>query len=144
MKYFAAAALFILVASSAYGQVAGSVSTAVEPALVPRSQQVGVSVAGSLNVSPSNSVSLRYGAGNTVLAGVGRSLIEFLPGLTLVGDIQAGGSRSAGRVRGVVLYGAGVATDLGNGYSVTYGLHINKPAGTKMYPSVYVSLGKSF
>ena len=144
MKYFVTAALFILVASSAYGQVAGSVSTAVEPALVPRSQQVGVSVAGSLNVSTSNSVSLRYGAGNTVLAGVGRSLVEFLPGFRLVGDIQAGGSRSAGHVHGLTLYGAGVATDLGNGYSVTYGLHIDKPAGTKMYPSVYVSLGRSF
>ena len=144
MKYFVAAALFILAASSAYGQVAGSVSTAVEPALVPRSQQVGVSVAGSLNDSPSNSVSLRYGAGNTVLAGVGRSLVEFLPGFRLVGDIQAGRSRSAGHVHGLMLYGAGVATDLGNGYSITYGLHIDKPAGTKMYPSVYVSLGKSF
>lgn len=121
----------------------GSVSTAIEPALVPRATPVAVSVAGALNLTRSDSVSLRYVSGSTVLAGFGRSLVEFLPCCTLVGDIQAGASFGR-RMLGAVVYGTGVATDLGDGYFVTYGLHVNKLAGGKMYPSVYVSLQKSF
>lgn len=101
-RVFVITVMFALAALCAFGQV--TISTAVEPALNAPAR-FGVSVAGALNVTESNSVSLRYGSGNTVLAGVGRKFVEFMPGLTLVGDLQAGGSHNAAHTRGLVLYG---------------------------------------
>jgi hypothetical protein len=138
--------LLAMAALSAVAQV--SVSTAIEPALNAPAR-FGVSAAISAPLPPTwvdgwstakNFVSVRYGTGRTILGGLSRNFVEFLPGLTLVGDVQAG---VAGR-REMVLYGAGVATDLGDGFSVTYGLHVNKISGSRMYPSGYVSLAYTF
>jgi hypothetical protein len=127
-----------------------TISTAVEPALNAPAR-FGVSGAVSVPIfhgtvwqdDDRNSLSVRYGTGRTMLGGLSRNFVEFYPGISLVGDVQAGVTQVAAHNRGVVLYGAGVATDLGRGVSATYGLHINKIAGAPMYPSVYVSLGFS-
>ena len=138
--------LLAMAALSAFAQV--TVSTAVEPAFNAPAR-FGVSAAISAPLPPTwldgwekdkNFVSFRYGSGRTILGGISRNFVEFLPGLTLTGDIQAG---ETGR-RGLILYGAAVATDLGDGFSVTYGLHVNKIAGSRMYPSGYVSLAYTF
>jgi hypothetical protein len=137
--------MFALSALCASGQL--TISTAVEPALNAPAR-FGVSAAASVPMfhgtvwqdDDRNSLSVRYGSGRTILGGVSRNFVEFLPGLSLVGDVQAG---TTGR-SGVILYGAAVATDLGRGYSVTYGAHINKIAGRPMYPSAYVSIGYTF
>jgi hypothetical protein len=109
-----------------------------------------VAVAGSLNLTPNNWASVQYGYSDSVtptrtaLLGVGRNLVEFLPGATLIGTLQAGRTFSRAGGRSLLVYGGGVATDVGDGYTVTYGVHINKEQGARLYPSVFISLGKSF
>ena len=130
----------------------GSISTAFEPAVVPIQNHFsfGVAVAGSLNLTPNNWASVQYGYSesiiptHTALVGAGRNLVEFLPGATLIGTIQAGRTFSRAGDHSLLVYGTGVATSLGDGYTVTYGVHINKQQGARLYPSVFVSLGKSF
>jgi hypothetical protein len=141
MKPFAITLLLICaLALSAFAQT-GTISAAIEPALASHSPQFGVSFAGALNVDRDDAVSLRYGSGGTWLGGITRSLVEFDPWCcTLVADIQAGASGG----RRMILYGVGVATDLGSGFSVTYGLHINKLGGTRLFPTFYVSVAKQF
>jgi hypothetical protein len=127
-------------------------STAFEPAVVPIQNHFsfGVAVAGSLNITPNNWVSAQYGYSesitptHTALLGFGRNLVEFLPDATLIGTLQVGRTFSRAGDRCLLVYGSGVTTDLGNGYMVTYGVHINKPQGARLYPSVFVSLSKSF
>ncbi|MGD0869076.1 MAG: hypothetical protein ABSB88_05965 [Bryobacteraceae bacterium] len=145
-RLFVITVALVLAALCGFAQV--TVSTAVEPALNAPAR-FGVSAAVSATLPPTwldgwdegrNSVSIRYGSGRTILGGVARNFVDFLPGLSLVGDVQAGTTGG----RGVILYGAAVATDLGRGYSVTYGAHINKIAGRPMYPSAYVSIGYTF
>jgi hypothetical protein len=134
--------LAAFLACSAYGQI--TFSSAVEPALnAPACFGISVAVAG--NVTENNVLSARFGSGPTLMPGFTRQLVEFLPGITLYGDIQAGityrqvaGQKDLTRI---AMYGAGVATDLGNGFSVSYGLHVNNIGHVPMYPSVYVSLG---
>lgn len=136
--------LAVLVSWPAAGQIA--FSTAIEPALNAPSR-FGVSVAVAGNVTENNVLSARFGSGPTLMPGYTRKFIEFMPGTTLYGDIQAGITYS--QVTGqkdltrFAMYGAGVATDLGRGWSVSYGLHVNMIAHVPMYPSVYVSLGWS-
>ena len=130
----------------------GSISTAFEPAVVPIQNHFsfGVAVAGSLNLTPNNWASAQYGYSesitptHTALLGVGRSLVEFLPGATLIGTFQAGKTFGLAGDRRLLVYGSAVTTDLGDGYTVTYGVHINKQQGARLYPSVFVSLSKSF
>ncbi len=130
----------------------GSFSTAFEPAVVPIQNHFsfGVAAAGSLNLTPNNWASVQYGYSDSVtpthtaLLGVGRNLVEFLPGATLVGTLQVGRTFSRAGDRSLLVYGSGVATDLGDGYTVTYGVHINKEQGARLYPSVFISLSKSF
>jgi hypothetical protein len=137
--------------SPAFAQ-SGSGSTAFEPAVVPIQSHFsfGVTVAGSLNLRSNNWVSAQFGYADSIaptrtpLLGVGRNLIEFLPGATLIGTIQAGRAISRAGDRSLLVYGVGVATDLGDGYAVTYGVHINSQAGLQLYPSVFVSLSKSW
>src|ERR1035438_2653318 len=89
--------IVVCLCSSAFAQ-GGSVSTAFEPAVVPiqNNFSFGVAVAGSLNLTPNNWASVQYGYSDSVtpthtaLLGVGRSLLEFLPGATLVGTLQVG------------------------------------------------------
>jgi hypothetical protein len=130
-----------LLSGLARGQV--TASTAVEPSLNAPAR-FGVSAAIGVNVTEGNTVSFRYGSGRTMLGGVGRPLADLGRAwgaeCRLVGDVQAG---IASR-RGVVVYGAAVATDVGQGASITYGIHINWIAGRPLYPSAYVSLGYSF
>lgn len=132
--------VFVLAVLCAGAQV--TVSTAVEPALNAPAR-FGVSAAASVPI-PYFNLSMRYGSGNTLMPGLSRNFVEFWPGAELVGDIQGGVMRDRGNARGVILYGAGVATDLGEGFGVTYGLHINKIAGRPIFPSAYVSLGYTF
>ena len=136
--------LAALLACSAFGQVA--FSSAIEPALNAPAR-FGVSVAVAGNITENNVLSARFGSGPTLMPGYTRKFVEFLPGIALYGDIQAGMTyrQVAGQkdLTRIAMYGAGVATDLGNGFSVSYGLHINKIAHVPMYPSVYVSIGWS-
>ena len=141
----------VCLCSFAFAQ-SGSISTAFEPAVVPIQGHfsLGAAVAGSLNLTPNNWASVQYGYSesitptHTALLGVGRNLVEFRPGAILIGTIQAGRAFSRTGDRCLLVYGTGVATALGNGYTVTYGVHINKAQGTRLYPSVFVSLSKSF
>lgn len=134
--------LFALMAISAFGQI--SFSTAIEPALNAPAR-FGISAAVAGNVTPNNALSMRFGTGPTLMPGYTRSFVEFYPGITLYGDVQGGMTyRSVGgqkELTRIVLYGAGVSTDLGGGVSVSYGLHVNKIEHVPMYPSVYVSIG---
>ena len=135
----------------AFGQ-SGSISTAFEPAVVPLQNHFSfcVAVAGALNLTPDNWASAQYGYSDsiiptqTALLGVGRNLVEFLPGAALIGTLQAGGTFSRAGDRYLLVYGSGVATALGDGYTVTYGVHLNKQQGARFYPSVFISLSKSF
>ena len=136
--------LAVLLSWPAFGQI--GFSTAIEPALNAPAR-FGVSVAVAGNVTENNVLSARFGSGPTLMPGYTRKFIEFMPGATLYGDIQAGmtyrqvtGQKDLTRI---AMYGAGVAGDLGHGWSVSYGLHINKIAHVPMYPSVYLSLGWS-
>ena len=130
----------------------GSISTAFEPAVAPIQNHFayGVAVAASLNLTPNNWASAQYGYSesitptHTALLGIGRNLVEFLPGATLIATIQAGRTFSHAGDRSLLVYGTGVATDLGGGYTITYGVHINKQQGARLYPSVFVALSKSF
>ena len=141
----------VCLCSLAFAQ-SGSISTAFEPAVVPIQNHFsfGVAVSGSLNLTPNNWASAQYGYSesiipmHTALLGVGRSLVEFLPGATLIGTLQAGRTFGRSGDRRLLVYGTGVTTDLGDGYTVTYGVHINKPQGARLYPSVFVALSKSF
>jgi len=133
--------LLALLAVSAFGQV--SVSTAIEPALNAPAR-FGVSAAVSANFTANNAASFRVGSGHTFLAGLSRSLV-YLSNLagaecSLVGDVQGGVTSQ----RRIILYGAAVATDVGQGISISYGLHVNKIEGRPLYPSAYVSVGYSF
>jgi hypothetical protein len=136
--------LAVLLSWPAAGQIA--FSTAIEPALNAPAR-FGVSVAVASNVTENNALSTRFGSGPTLMPGYTRKFIEFLPGIALYGDIQAAMTyrQVAGQkdLTRIAMYGAGVATGLGNGFSVSYGLHINKIAHVPMYPSVYVSVGWS-
>jgi hypothetical protein len=130
----------------------GSISTAFEPAVVPIQSHFsfGVAIAGALNLTPNNWASAQYGYSesitptHTALLGVGRNLVEFLPGATLIGTLQAGRTFIRLGDRSLLVYGTGAATSLGDGYTVTYGVHINKQQSARLYPSVFVSLSKSF
>jgi len=130
----------------------GSVSTTLEPVVVPIQSHFsfGVAVAGALNLTPANWVSVQYGYSesitptHTALLGIGRNLIEFLPGATLIGTLQGGRAFSRAGDRSLLVYGAGVSTALGDGYTVAYGVHVNKEQGARLYPSVFVSLSRSF
>lgn len=134
--------LAVLLSWPAFGQIA--FSTAIEPALNAPAR-FGVSVAVAGDVTEKNMLSARFGSGPTLMPGYTRRFIEFMPGATLYGDIQAGITYRQVTDRKdltrIAMYGAGVATDLGRGWSVSYGLHVNKIAHVPMYPSVYVSLG---
>ena len=145
MKIVIAIFLFLSIAAMAQDFI---LSTSIEPALNAPAR-FGVYVAGAVNVTENNAFSLRVGTGRTLTPGYARCLLEFYPGVTLIGDVQAGVTRDRGEARGMVLYGVAVATDLsrgntGYGFSVTYGLHVNKIADRPMYPSGYVSLGYTF
>lgn len=130
----------------------GSVSTAFELSVTPIQNHFsfGVAAAASVNLTTNNWASVQYGYSesitptHTALLGVGRNLVEFLPGATLIGTIQAGRAFSRTGDHTLLVYGTGVATGLGNGYTVTYGVHITKEQGARLDPSVFVSLGKSF
>ena len=151
MNKLSTAVICLLLCKAAFAQ-SGTVSTTFEPTVIPIDSHFSFSVAaaGSFNLTRNNWVSAQFGysespaATRTGLLGVGRNLVEFLPGLTLVGTVQAGRSFSREGDRFLVVYGTGVATDLGDGYSVTYGVHINKQEGTRLYPSLFVSLSKSW
>jgi hypothetical protein len=138
----------LVLCMAAFGQT-GSVSAAIEPALKSPAQ-FGVSFTGALNISRDNYLTALYGYSDVSkpahagLLGVGRNLVEFMPGFTLAGNVQVGAVFSGGTVRRALVFGTGVVTDLGNGYTVTYGLHVNKVRDSKLYPSAYVSLGYSF
>jgi hypothetical protein len=127
----------------------GSLSTAIEPALKSPAQ-FGVSITGARNVTRDTSVTALYGFSDSVarsravLLGVSRNIVDFLPGLMLVGDLRAGMVYSQHRGFAALVYGVGVAADLRNGYSVTYGIHVNKVRDAKLYPSLYVSVAKTF
>jgi hypothetical protein len=111
----------------------------------------GISAAVAGNITPNNALSVRFGSGSTLLGGYARTLVCFAgcgfwgEGASLYLDAQAGMTyRLAAdqkELTRIVMYGAGVRTYLGGGFSASYGLHVNKIAHVPMYPSVYVSIG---
>ncbi len=149
-------ALLLTLASSASAQSGFaflrtpiSVSETVEPNSA-YTGAVGLSLAVSADVarrSPSNgwvstpySMSLRFGTGSTILAGVGKTFVT-LPGpYSIVGDLQAGVSGG----HAAVAAGPGLRLDMGRGYSVTGGVRLSSLGSLAPRLSGYVSLAKAF
>ena len=135
-------ALLLLLCGAAFAQ--GTFSTNIEPVLMKHQAQFMVSATGAYSFSQDTAALLHWRSDKAMFGGLTHDFAQFSSCCTLMGDFQLGAQYNGPHVKGALLWGAGVRTDISDSVTVTYGLHVDKVADARLFPSAYVSLDLHF